>query len=437
MYFSKYNIFSRIHNSDRYFILNPLSQQADILSAEEAHKIQSGDYTDLEGMMEKGYLVDEADEKSLYRKKYVQFLHDRENDEIQLFFVMNYSCNFACSYCYQNEYQQEHQPMNKEVIDAFFDYVSQRFAGRKKYVTLFGGEPLLSSEKQKENVAYFIEQCNRNGLSLALVTNGYEMENYLEILKKATIKEIQVTLDGTEKLHDSRRFLHGGKPTFNKIVHGVDLALQEGFTINLRVIIDKQNISGLVDLADFAINKGWTSLPNFKTQLGRNYELHTCQINRDVLYSRLEMYQDILDLLLKNPQLAAFHKPAFSITKYLFENSELPDPLFDSCPGCKTEWAFDYTGQIYACTATVGKKDAVLGTFYPISSMDQDSVDVWQNRDVLSIEKCKSCNMQLACGGGCAAVAFNKTGNYNAADCRPVHDLISLGMNYYFTKSEK
>jgi uncharacterized protein len=437
MYFSKYNIFSRIHNSDKYFIINPLSQQADILSADEAQKIQSGKFDDMDGLTEKGYVVDEAEEKALYRKKYVQFLQERETDEIQLFFVMNYSCNFACSYCYQSEYQQEHQPISKEVMNAFFDYVSDTFAGRKKYITLFGGEPLLASEKQKENVTYFVEQCKHHGLSLALVTNGYELESYLEILKKTTIKEIQVTLDGTEKLHDSRRFLHGGKPTFNKIVQSIDKALQSGVTINLRVILDKGNISGLVDLADYAINKGWTSLSNFKTQLGRNYELHTCQTNRGVLYSRLEMYRDLFDLLKKNPQLAEFHKPGFSITKYLFENNELPDPLFDSCPGCKTEWAFDFTGKIFACTATVGKNDAVLGTFYPSKKLNQHHVDIWQNRDVLSIEKCKTCHLQLACGGGCAAVAFNKTGNYNGPDCRPVNDLISLGMNYYFINSEK
>ena len=70
-------------------------------------------------------------------------------------------------------------------------------------------------------------------------------------------------------------------------------------------------------------------------------------------------------LIRQHPAILQFHKPAYSVSKFLFENGELPDPLFDSCPGCKTEWAFDYTGRIYSCTATVGKPGEELGTFYP------------------------------------------------------------------------
>ena len=98
-----------------------------------------------------------------------------------------------------------------------------------------------------------------------------------------------------------------------------------------------------------------------------------------------------------------FYKPAFSISKFLFENGELPEPLFDSCPGGKSEWAFDYTGNIYSCTATVGKNDESLGTFYPEVKTKDDIIRNWENRDVTAIEECKSCNLQLACGGGCAS----------------------------------
>src|SRR5512133_3461369 len=99
-----------------------------------------------------------------------------------------------------------------------------------------------------------------------------------------------------------------------------------------------------------------------------------------------------------------FHKRTFSVSKFLFENDELPDPLFDSCPGCKTEWAFDYTGKIYSCTATVGKPGEELGTFFPTVSLDKQKASCWQQRDVLSIKACSNCNLRLACGGGCASV---------------------------------
>ncbi|MCG8571480.1 MAG: SPASM domain-containing protein, partial [Spirochaetes bacterium] len=127
----------------------------------------------------------------------------------------------------------------------------------------------------------------------------------------------------------------------------------------------------------------------------------------------------------------------FSISRYLFDNGEMPDPLFNSCPGCKTEWAFDYSGNIYSCTATVGKLGEELGTFYPDITRKDDIIDQWEERDVTSIPECKECSVQLACGGGCAAVAKNKTGNIISPDCRPITELLELGIAHYFKEEIK
>jgi sulfatase maturation enzyme AslB (radical SAM superfamily) len=82
--------------------------------------------------------------------KISRFLDSRETDEIQIFFVPNYACNFACSYCYQDEYAPVASTLTDEVIDAFFQYIQTEFIGRRKYLTIFGGEPLLDSPNQKK-----------------------------------------------------------------------------------------------------------------------------------------------------------------------------------------------------------------------------------------------------------------------------------------------
>ena len=46
-------------------------------------------------------------------------------------------------------------------------------------------------------------------------------------------------------------------------------------------------------------------------------------------------------------------------------------------------------------------------------------------------EKCKTCDVALVCGGGCASVAKNKNGNTNSPDCRPIKELLSLGAKAY------
>ncbi|MCH5374686.1 MAG: SPASM domain-containing protein [Planctomycetes bacterium] len=184
--------------------------------------------------------------------------------------------------------------------------------------------------------------------------------------------------------------------------------------------------------ARFAMDKHWTSNPLFKTQLGRNYELHHCQLNSDKLYSRIGLYEDIYQLISVHPEILEFHKPAFSISKFLFDEGNLPEPLFDSCPGTKTEWAFDYTGKIYSCTATVGKEGEELGTFYPELRLNEEIIEEWETRDILSIKECRNCNLSLACGGGCASVAKNQTGKLHSPDCRPIKELLELGIATYF-----
>jgi uncharacterized protein len=341
-------------------------------------------------------------------------------------------CNFSCSYFYQDEYAPKTKKCGNDITDAFFRYVDKTFAHRKKYITMFGGEPLLNTSEQREFLAYFIEQANLRHIGLAIVTNGFHLSAYVPLLKTCIIKEIQVTLDGTEAVHNQRRMHKGGKGSFTQIEAGIDAALAANLPINLRMVIDKDNIGNLPALATFAIEKGWTSNSLFKTQLGRNYELHHCQSAQQKLYSRIGMYNDIFQLLQENPQIQEFHKPAFSISKFLFEQGELPAPLFDACPGAKTEWAFDYTGKIYSCTATVGKEGEELGTFYPDVFLNNDLVEEWEERDVLAIEMCQTCNLQLACGGGCASVAKNQSGKICSTDCRPVDQLMSLGIGHYF-----
>ncbi len=439
MQFSRYNIFSKIRDSENYFIVNLLSGNADILDRADALKIEAvrngedpQDDSFYNELVEKGYIVEESRGKKEYRKKYLDFIDSREKDEIQIFFVPNYSCNFACPYCYQDQYLNQPGEPKTEVIDAFFSYVQQKFAGRKKYLTIFGGEPLLSSSKQKEIIGHIIDKASIAGLDLCFVTNGYSLEEYMPVLLKGKIREIQVTLDGTENIHDSRRFLKGGGKTFERISNGIDICLQNRINVNLRMVIDKDNIDNLPDLADYAIKRGWTLSGCFKTQIGRNYELHHCQSAPERLFDRISLYESIYELLKRSPHISEFYKPAYSVSKYLWENGELPDPLFDSCPACKTEWAFDYTGNIYSCTATVGKTEESLGTFFPEIKLNEETIEKWESRDVTSIPGCRDCQLQLACGGGCGSVAKNNTGSICSADCRPVKELMELGFNAWF-----
>jgi uncharacterized protein len=291
MIFSKHTIFSKIRESENFFIINLLSGNADILNPEEAKKVHlfknnpvDSEDSFIKELINKGYLAVEEEENKQYRNKYLDFVDRREDDELQLFFVTNYSCNFACSYCYQDEYAPTKGVLTTQIIDSFFAHIQKEFAGKRKYITVFGGEPLLNSPKQKELISYLITKANHVGIDVCFVTNGYTLSEYIDILKQGHIREIQITLDGTASVHNARRFLKGGDSTFDNIIRGIDASIANRLTVNLRMVIDKENMENLPELARFAIDKGWTTSPFFKTQIGRNYELHHCQSSPDKLF---------------------------------------------------------------------------------------------------------------------------------------------------------
>jgi len=102
MKYSRFNIFSKIRDSESHFIVNLLSGNADILDSSDALRMEAlrngevlTDKKFLDELAEKGYISDESAEKREYRRKYLDFIDSREKDEIQIFFVTNYSCNFA------------------------------------------------------------------------------------------------------------------------------------------------------------------------------------------------------------------------------------------------------------------------------------------------------------------------------------------------------
>jgi uncharacterized protein len=452
---SRFNILSRATGSGRPFVVNPLSGRADWLEEEEAKAL--GVESDAPGgaataagplgaaLALRGYLVHPDDEAERYESAYAQFLAGRATDEVQLFYAPSYACNFACAYCYQDGYGVPEHGDDLAVADGFFAYLDQAFAGRSKYVTLFGGEPLLPDERSARVLQRFVDSTAARSLDLAVVTNGYHLARYLPMLRATSLREIQVTLDGPEAVHDARRPLRGGGGTFAAVVAGIDACLAADVDVNLRVVVDGANLAELPALADFAEARGWTSHERFKTQLGRNYELHRCHRERAPLLGRLELGQALFALYERHPRLLDFHRPSFSLAAHLFARSELPSPLFDACPGCKTEWAFDYAGRIYSCTATVGKPGEELGRFHPEVTLDRARIAHWQARDVRAIDACRSCALQLACGGGCASLAKNRAavgtperdGARHAPDCRPVRELLELGFALYGAEQEE
>ena len=88
---SRYNIISRIKDGNSYIIANLLSGHADILSTIEYNELLSLTGSSTHIFIQKGYLAFPEEEETRFRLGYIDFLENRDKEEVQVFFVPTYS----------------------------------------------------------------------------------------------------------------------------------------------------------------------------------------------------------------------------------------------------------------------------------------------------------------------------------------------------------
>lgn len=445
MIIAKNNIIVKIENTaePEYAILNPITGSFDIMNAKEYELLlrlekdihENQDFEDY--VLQRGYVyIDKESEAKAVDTASKVFDDEISNSMVQLMLVPTYSCNFVCTYCFQHGIDGRPTLISKEIVDAFFKYAADNFKGKKQkpFITLFGGEPLINSPAQRKIIEYIVDKCKAEDYELAAVTNGYDFTEFVDILKQVRIKEIQFTIDGSRDVHDKRRATANKKCTFDKIIAGIEAAVNNKMPVNLRSVVDLENIEDLVALAEFLDKRGWLDIPPelFKTQIGRNYELFECYAKPQHLMTQVEIWGKISSMSKKYPILAKLHRPDFKGIRHLVDTGEMYMATFDTCPAAKTEWVFDLHGEIYGCTATCGREEYRLGKFYPEIELEENSIKIWQQRSVKTIPECKECKYDVLCGGGCGVVAANKhDGSILSPDCRPIQQLLEIGINHY------
>jgi cyclic pyranopterin phosphate synthase len=150
-------------------------------------------------------------------------------------------CNFRCSYCMPVE-EMEWMPQSKlmsaqEIVKLAEIFVS---LGVKK-IRLTGGEPLV-----RKDFGQILEELARLPVELTLTTNGILIPQYLEALKKAVVRSINVSLD---TLQPEKFFKLTRRDQFAEVWANILLLLQEGFRVKINAVAMQGQIEE--ELIDF------------------------------------------------------------------------------------------------------------------------------------------------------------------------------------------
>lgn len=144
-----------------------------------------------------------------------------KKNNIQCFKIhVSNTCNLSCKYCYANQgnYGEKDEIMNINTVDKVIDFLDRYMKNNiLKYITFFGGEPLLAIEPIK----IICEKFASRGVKFLLQTNGTIINNeILDLIYKYKI-DLTVSFDGPKEINDINRIYLNGKGTHDLIIKNI------------------------------------------------------------------------------------------------------------------------------------------------------------------------------------------------------------------------
>ena len=152
-------------------------------------------------------------------------------------------CNLRCTYCMPSEGVQlspsEELMSASEVYEIAKVFVSH---GVDK-IRLTGGEPLL-----RKDFGEIVEYLSSLPVSLAITTNGVLLDRYIDVLKKAGINKLNISID---TLNPDRFKGLTLRDQFHRVIKNIDWAIEEGFNVKLNVVLIKgQNEDEIIEFIE-------------------------------------------------------------------------------------------------------------------------------------------------------------------------------------------
>lgn len=383
---SKYHyLFER---EGRYFLYAPLSNSF--------AEIDCGLYEYLlSNQKDTSFLDDEV--KDLLRKMKVIEVNDeletnklksnillRRFDPRHLHLTINptLACNVACPYCFESSHPA--QFMTDEVEDEIIAFIQKRANASYLHVTWFGGEPLLAFDR----IISLSKKLQSLGLkySSGMISNGYLLTpDKVALFEELQISSVQITIDGSEQTHNSRRFRKDGSPTYKTILKNIEEAQKcsPKTTIHIRVNVDRTNSDEFFDVLSYFYAKKY---PNVSVSPGFVNDLSGTDRNHCVY---------------DNDAIAVFLKEAYY--RYGYQNKLIyPTNILQVCAVRNPNTVVvGPSGELYKCWNDIGNLNRSYG--YIDGRMTNEAIlyEYLVKADHLNDPKCNVCKLFPVCNGGC------------------------------------
>lgn len=325
-----------------------------------------------------------------YREIFVYTRNEKAN-LFSLYFLPTTRCQFSCSYCFEEKAKNKEKDMTDRVMEQSAQWLSDYFDANKEVTALrfilFGGESLLRKDIIKKVLPIFksVASKNKKNFWTEIITNGELLDSKIgKTLSRYNWKRVQITLDGPEKIHNSRRFRKGKKPSFAKIIDNIKTLVKNDYieAIDIRISFDKETSDSIPELIYFLSGLGCHE--RIKLSMG----LITPSIDTSV---KSESQNVVAEKVLGIWSLAK--KEGFTI----------PDEFMVG-PWCvaiaKHSAVIQPNGLMQKCFCTVGKPEYDFDSVFnlPILYTKDQRFEMFNRTDDCIKEECVYLPV---CGGGC------------------------------------
>lgn len=357
-------------------------------------------------LVSRSFLVDEgADEYSSFLLQYRESRYGAQ--PLVLYISPSLKCNATCEYCFQTELRSSDQgkearskespPSQRELLT----FIAPRLrdaTGLK--VTWFGGEPLLKSDYMERTSELLAELCGtmEKEYFASIVTNGLLLDTQMtELLRRCHVFHLQISLDGTESLHNAigRR---DGRRGYKEIIENV-AALSSDFKVALRINVSSKNAHVIVELLNDLAEHG-LARENITIDLPLVFDYDIGNATRQ--YSSNDV--------IPNELWGGVQLRLLAYAKQLGFYVDPDDILIAGAPLCHAIKSKGYSiwpnGAITRCIHEIETPEHLRIADSPQTIDEADSMQKWTLSEVFASGPCRSCFYLPVCGGSCVHERF-------------------------------
>ena len=171
-------------------------------------------------------------------------------------------CNLACKYCYylekNNLYQNSHRHlMSDEMLEQFTrEYIEAQTMPQVLF-TWHGGEPLMRSiDFYKKALALQKKYAHGKQIDNVIQTNGTLLtDEWCEFFAKNHWL-VGISIDGPQEYHDHYRVTPAGKPSWKKVMQGIQLLKKHRVEWNAMAVVNAYNAEHPLEFYHFFRDNG-------------------------------------------------------------------------------------------------------------------------------------------------------------------------------------